>query len=68
MTDLVEAANFATPVEAELARAYLESYGISSVVFDENSAPYLAMAIRIRVMVMDKDLAEARKALRDYKT
>jgi hypothetical protein len=66
VSELVEAANFATPLEAELARTYLESYGISSVVFDGNSAPYLLIAIRIRLMVMDRDLQEARRLLAEY--
>ena len=68
MTDVVEAATFVTPVEAELARIYLESYGISSVVFDAQMAPYVILPIGIRLMVLDEDLPEARKLLRDYKT
>ncbi|MGE5561695.1 MAG: DUF2007 domain-containing protein [Bacillota bacterium] len=65
MTDLVEVARFAEPVGADLAKAYLESYGVESVVFDENAARYLA-AFGVRLMVLQTDENEARRLLQDY--
>lgn len=68
MTDLVEAARFNRPVEAELCRMFLESHGIEAVVFDAQSYTYAEGAlVGVRVMVLDEDLAEARRVLRDYK-
>jgi hypothetical protein len=66
VSDLVPVATFITPVEAELARGYLQSYGISSVVFDGEMAPYVVVPIGIRLMVLDEDLAEAQELLADY--
>ena len=68
MTDLVEAARFNRPVEAELCRMFLESHGIEAVVFDAQSYTYAEGAlVGVRVMVLDEDLADARRVLRDYK-
>jgi hypothetical protein len=48
---------------------YLESYGVEAVVFDASSNLYSEGAmVGVRVMVLDEDLAEARKVLRDYKS
>ena len=67
MSDLVEAARFNWAYQAELARAYLESYGLSAVVFDTQSNLYSDGAtVGVRVMVLDEDLAEAKELLRDY--
>lgn len=67
MTDLVEAARFNWAYQAELARTYLESYGLSAVVFDTQSNLYSDGAtVGVRVMVLDEDLAEAKELLRDY--
>ena len=65
MTDLVEIARFGGAVDAELAKAYLEGYGVQSVVFDENSARYL-VAFGVRLMVLETDEDEARQLLRAY--
>ena len=65
MSDVVEVARFGGAVDAELAKAYLASYGVQSVVFDENAARYLA-AWGVRLMVLDGDEDEARRLLRDY--
>jgi len=68
VTDLVEAARFNRPVEAELCRMFLESHGIEAVVFDAQSYTYAEGAlVGVRVMVLDEDLADARRVLRDYK-
>ena len=65
MTDLVEVARFGGPVDAELAKAYLESYGVESAVFDDNAARYLA-AFGVRLMVLQSDENEARRLLQAY--
>ena len=67
MTDLVEAARFNRPVEAELCRMFLESHGIEAVVFDAQSYTYAEGAlVGVRVMVLDEDLGDARHVLSDY--
>jgi len=67
VSDLVEAARFNWAYQAELARTYLESYGLSAVVFDIQSNLYSDGAtVGVRVMVLDEDLAEAKELLRDY--
>jgi hypothetical protein len=67
VSDLVEAARFNWAYQAELARTYLESYGLSAVVFDTQSNLYSDGAtVGVRVMVLDEDLAEAKELLRDY--
>ena len=68
MTDVVEAASFPTRVEADLARLYLESEGVEAVLFDAGVQSIgLGPMIPVRVMVLDKDLAAARRLLDDYK-
>lgn len=68
MTDVVEAARFPTRVEADLARLYLESEGVEAVLFDaEIQSIGWGPMIPVRVMVLDQDLAEARRVLRNYK-
>ncbi len=69
MSDLAEAARFNWPIEAELCRMYLESYGVRSFVFDAQSYSYAEGAlVGVRVMVLDEDLGEARRVLRDYES
>lgn len=66
MTALVEAARFSRPIEAELCRMYLESYGLQAVVLDTQSYIYSEGAlVGVRVMVLDEDQAEAETLLRD---
>jgi len=66
---LVEAARFNWAYQAELARAYLESHGLSAVVFDTQSSLYSDGAtVGVRVMVLDEDFAEAKKLLGEYDT
>ena len=68
MTDVVQAARFDRPFQAELCRMFLESHGIHAVVFDAQSYGYSEGAlVGVRVMVLDEDLAEAREVLRSYK-
>ena len=67
MSGLVEAGRFNWAYQAELARAFLESHGLHSVVFDTQSNAYSDGAIvGVRVMVLDEDLTAARTLLKDY--
>lgn len=67
MSGLVEAARFNWAYQAELARTYLESYGLSAVVFDTQCNLYSDGAtVGVRVMVLDEDLGEAKKLLSEY--
>ena len=71
MTDVVEAARFGSRVEADLARLYLESEGITAVLFDADINNvfgwFYALLLPVRLMVLDEDLAEATRLLSDYK-
>ena len=67
MSGLVEAARFNWAYQAELFRIFLEQHGIEAVVFDTASAGYSEGAITgVRVMVLDEEVDEAKKLLRDY--
>ena len=67
MSGLVEAARFNLPYQADLCRMFLESHGIEALVFDAQSYGYSEGAmVGVRVMVLDDDVDEARRALRDY--
>ena len=69
MSELAEAARFNRPIEAELCRMYLESHGVQALVFDAQSYTYAEGAlVGVRVMVLDEDLGEARRLLRDYES
>ena len=64
MTDLVEAAQYNTCVEAELARLYLESEGVEAVLFDtEINQGYGGLFMPVRLMVLDEDLDRAQQLL-----
>ena len=68
MSGLVEAARFNWAYQAELARTFLESHGVHAIVFDTQSNAYSDGAIvGVRVMVLDEDLADAQRVLRDYR-
>lgn len=67
MSGLVEAAQFNSRVEADLARIWLESQGIEAVLFDtEINYFYGGLFMPVRLMVLDEDEDEARRLLRDY--
>ena len=69
MSALVEAARFNWVYQAELFRVFLEQAGVEAVVFDSHSAGYSEGAITgVRVMVLDEDLIESRKLLREYES
>jgi hypothetical protein len=67
VSGLVEAARFNWPYQAELFRLFLGSHGVEAIVFDTQSSGYSEGAlVGTRVMVLDEDLAEARKLLVEY--
>lgn len=67
MSELVEAARFNWPYQAELFRLFLGDRGVEAIVFDTQSAGYSDGAIvGVRVMVLDEDLAEAQRLFREY--
>ena len=67
MSALVEAARFNKPYQADLCRMFLESHGIGAVVFDAQSYSYAEGAlVGVRVMVLEEELDQARRALLDY--
>ncbi|HWC55987.1 MAG TPA: DUF2007 domain-containing protein [Sphingomicrobium sp.] len=64
MTDIVEAARYNSRVEADLARLYLQSEGVESVLFDtEINYFYGGLFMPVRLMVLDEDLERARQLL-----
>ncbi len=61
---LVELARFDNRIEAELARLNLEADGIDAVLFDAEMNSYgWGPMMPIRLMVVEEDLAEARRLL-----
>ena len=70
MTDLVEAARFDSRIEADLARLYLGSEGVESILFDTGHHSMWGslggLFMPVRLMVLDEDLAAAKELLRDY--
>lgn len=71
MSDLVEAARFDSRIEADLARLYLESEGVESVLFDTGHHSVWGslggLFMPVRLMVLDEDLDTARDLLGRYK-
>lgn len=64
MTDVVEAARYNSRVEADLARLFLESEGVESVLFDTAiNYTYGGLFMPVRLMVLDEDLERARRLL-----
>ena len=67
MSGLVELARFERPYQADLARLFIESYGLTAVVFDTENQGYSDGAIvGVRLMVLDEELEEARAAFAEY--
>lgn len=61
---LAELARFANRIEAELARLNLKAEGIESVLFDAEMASVgWGPMLPVRLMVLEEDLDEARRAL-----
>ena len=68
MSGLVEVARFDTPLRAELARMFVESYGLNALVLDGNLYNNSEGAlIGVRLMVPADEADEAREALRNYR-
>lgn len=68
MSGLVELARFERPYQADLARLFIESYGLTAVVFDTENQGYSDGAIvGVRLMVLEEELEEARTALTEYR-
>jgi hypothetical protein len=64
VTDIVEAARYNSRVEADLARLYLESEGVESILFDtEINYFYGGLFMPVRLMVLDEDLSTAQQLL-----
>jgi hypothetical protein len=64
VTDLVEAARYNNRTEVDLARLYLESEGIESILFDtEINYFYGGLFMPVRLMVLDEDLDRAQQLL-----
>jgi hypothetical protein len=64
VTDLVEAGRYGSRIEADLARLYLESEGVESVLFDtEINYFYGGLFMPVRLMVLDEDLQRAQRLL-----
>ena len=67
MSGLVELARFERPYQADLARLFIESHGLTAVVFDTENQGYSDGAIvGVRLMVLEEELEEARAALAEY--
>ncbi|MEO6360314.1 MAG: DUF2007 domain-containing protein [Sphingomicrobium sp.] len=67
MSGLVEAARFNWAYQAELARTFLESHGISAIVFDAGSSLYCEGALTgVRLMVFEEDVAATGDLMREY--
>jgi Putative prokaryotic signal transducing protein len=62
---LVELGRYPFAMQAEIARTFLESHGIGALVFDSgmNIADSSAIAIPVRLMVLDEDRDEAKDLL-----
>ena len=68
MSGLVEIARFNTQIRAELARMFVESYGLNAIVLDGNLYNNSEGAlIAVRLMVPEDEADEALEALRDYR-
>ena len=64
MTNLVEAERYNSRIEADIARLYLESEGVDSVLFDaEINSSYGGLFMPVRLMVLDEDVDRARRLL-----
>lgn len=67
MSGLVELARFERPYQADLARLFIESHGLTAVVFDTENQGYSEGAIvGVRLMVLEEELDEARAAFAGY--
>jgi len=64
VSGLVEAARFDNRIEAEVARLNLQAEGVDAVLFDAEMNSFgWGPLMPIRLMVVEEDLAEARRLL-----
>ena len=59
------------PIEAEIARIFLESHGVDAVVFDTRGSNYADggdRATAVRLMVLDEDLSQIARQLLETQT
>ena len=68
MSGLVELARYNWVYQADLARAFLASHGLHSVVFDSglNLADGGGTAFAVRLMVLDEDYGAAAETMKEY--
>ena len=61
---LIELRRFRSLIDAEIARGFLLSHGLRSVIFDRTSFGYAeGFPVEVRLMVMDEDVDAALAAL-----
>jgi hypothetical protein len=60
---LVTVARFESPVEAQIAKGLLESYGLECFLVGENANNLMQSAFRVRLQVRLEDEATARELL-----
>ncbi len=64
MSGLVEAANYQSRIDADVARLYLLEEGIEAVLFDaEINSFYGGLFMPVRLMVLEEDLEDAQALL-----
>jgi len=64
VSGLVEAARFDTRIEAEVARLNLQAQGVEAILFDAEMNSFgWGPLMPIRLMVVEEDLADARRIL-----
>lgn len=61
---LIELRRYRSRMDGEIARTFLESYGLHTVLFDAESQGYIdGLSADVRLMVLDEDREEALAAL-----
>jgi hypothetical protein len=64
---LVKLRTYDSPIDAELAKSRLEAAGIQAFCFDENTIN-MGLAIGVRLMVNEADVAEAHRVVGEVKS
>ena len=63
---LVELRRYRSRMDGEIARTFLESHGLHSVLFDAETQGYIdGLSADVRLMVLDEDQEDALAALDD---
>ena len=61
---LIELRRYRSRMDGEIARTFLESYGVHTVLFDAETQGYIdGLSADVRLMVLDEDRDEALAAL-----